>query len=411
MSQAEHADHHLVLPRGHDRPSFWAKPLYLALLLAAAVALAVWLYVREKPATDEAVYRTVPAERRNIARVVEGTGRVDVEERFEVPVPRAGAVSELFTEPGAKVKRDQPLATLDPSEAELKTREAYAGVEAAKSRLELARTDLETATARRLQLEKLFADRFAKKLDLDTARAAEERAAASLRVAEAEGQVSEQKRTAAKENQALLTVRAPVDGVVLAAPRWVGTPVSPEQGPLFVIGKSLERMQVEVSVPEADVGVVKKGQSVEFTVPAFPERTFRGVVERVGVDSTKSGSIVVYPVLLSAENSDGALRAGMSANVRILVADVANALSVRDAALRFTPGEGTDSKPRSRIYVSRDGVNLTPVDVKVGLSDGSYTEIVAADPSKIEPGAEVVVGLLHPERVSDSGPGISLGKK
>ncbi len=96
--------------------------------------------------------------------------------------------------------------------------------------------------------------------------------------------------------------------------------------------------------------------------------------------------------------------------MRILVADVANVLAVRDAALRFSP-EDVASKPRSRIYVSRDGVNLTPVEVKLGLSDGSYTEIVAADPSRLEPGAEVVVGLLHPERANDRGPGISLGKK
>ncbi len=410
MSQAEHADHRLVLPRGHDRPSWWAKPLYIVLLLAVAVALAVWLSVRDRAPTDTAIYRTVPAERRHIERVVEATGRVDVEERFEVPVPQASAISELFAEPGAKVKEGQTLATLDPVEAELKTREAFAGVQAARSRLELARTDLETATERRIHLEKLFADRFAKKIDVDAARAAEQRASASLRVAEAESQVIEQKRAAAKENQALLTIRAPVDGVVLDAPRWVGTPVAPEKGPLFVIGKSLERMQVEVSVPEADVGAVKPEQSVEFTVPAFPERVFRGVVSRVGVDSTKSGSIVVYPVLLIAENPDHALRAGMSASVRILVADVTNVLAVRDAAFRFTPEDGA-AKPRSRIYVSQDGVNLTPVDVKAGLSDGSYTEIVAPDKSKLQPGSEVVVGLLHPERVSESGPGISLGKK
>jgi hypothetical protein len=101
----------------------------------------------------------------------------------------------------------------------------------------------------------------------------------------------------------------------------------------------------------------------------------------------------------------------MSANVRISVAHVENALAVRDAALRFTPEEET-SRPRSRIYVSRDGVNLAPVDVELGLSDGSYTEIVAAKGQKLEPGAAVVVGLLHPERAGGSGgPGISLGKK
>jgi HlyD family secretion protein len=411
MSQAEHADHRLVLPGGVKRSAFWARPLYVALLLAVVVALAVWLYTRAREPTDTAIYRTVPVERRNIARVVEAMGRVDVEERFEVPVPQAGAVRELFVEAGARVKEGQPLATLDPTEAELKTREAFAGVEAARRRLELARTELETASARRIQLEKLFADRFAKRADLESARAAEQRAAASLRVAEAESRVSEQKGAAARENVALLTIRAPADGIVLDAPRWVGTPVAPEKGPLFVIGRSLDKVQVEVSVPEADVGAVKKGQSVEFTVPAFPGRKFSGVVSHVGVDSTKSGSIVVYPVWLSAENPEHALRAGMSANVRISVAHVENALAVRDAALRFTPEEET-SRPRSRIYVSPDGVNLAAVDVELGLSDGSYTEIVAAKGQKLEPGAAVVVGLLHPERAGGSGgPGISLGKK
>lgn len=410
MAQAGHARSELVLPKGHERPSFWTRPLYLALLLAALVALAVWLYVRDRAPVDEAVYRTVPVERRHIARVVEATGTVDVEERFDVPVPSAGALAAIFVKPGDRVKRGAPLAALDPTGVELKAREVSASVEAAKTRLELARADLEAATEKRLRLEKLFAERFARRGDLEAARAAEQRAAVALRVAEAESQVSEEKHVAVKENKDLLTVRAPSDGVVLDAPRWVGTPVSPERGPLVVIGKSLERLRIEVSVPEADIGVVKPGQAVKFTVPAFPERTFHGVVERVGVDSTKSGSIVVYPVTLSAENPDNALRAGMSANVNILVAEAPNVLAVRDAALRFRP-PGDDAEPRTRVYVSQDGVQLAPVEVKVGLSDGSYTEIVPAKPGQLSPGAKVVVGLLSPERMIEAGPGISLGKK
>ena len=335
---------------------------------------------------------------------------MDVESRIEIAPSASGSVVELLTSQGASVKAGQPLATLNPNAANAAAREAAAGVGAASSRVAAAETDLEIAAERRKRVEELFNDHFVKRAEVDTARAAEERARASLQAAKAERDVTAQKLKSAKEAQKFLTVRATVDGIVLVAPAAVGVATGPDKGPLFVLTSSLKVMHIDASVAEADIGAVAPGQKAKFTVPAFPGLVFEGAVERIGIEPDPDSSVVAYPVTFSVQNPELKLRPGMSADVRIFVAEARDVLTVREGALRFSPdAEGTGN--RTRLWISRDGRDAEAVDVTPGLSDGAYTQVTPKETQKLEVGEPAVIGFLRPEKIVDSKPGISLGRK
>jgi len=287
---------------------------------------------------------------------------------------------------------------------------AAAGVGAAQSRVAAAQTDLDLAIEKRKRAEELFGEHFVKRVEVDTARASEERARASLEAARAERGVTSQRLASAKEAQKFLTVRAPVGGIVLVAPAAVGVATSPDKGPLFVLGSSLQVMHIDASVAEADIGVIQPGQKAEFTVPAFPGRAFQGAVERIAIEPEKDSTVVAYPVTFRVENPDLKLRPGMSADARIFVAEARDVIAVREGALRFSPdAEGTGN--RTRIWISRDGKTSEPVEVTVGLSDGAFTQITPKGSQPLSAGDPAVIGFLRPERVVESSPGISFGKK
>jgi HlyD family secretion protein len=406
-AQAAH-DQRLVLPSHLAQRSaarrFW--PLALGVVLVGGGIVA---YYRWPRSGATAVYRTSPVERRTITRVIEATGQVDDESRIEVVPSASGSVVELHAAQGSAVKQGQVLATRNPNAANAAAREAAAAVGAAQSRVAAAQTDLELAVERRKRAEELFNDHFVKRSEVDTARAGEERAQAALTAAKAERGVAAEKSLSTKDTQKSLTIRAPVDGIVLVAPASVGMATSADKG-LFVLASSLKVMHIDASVAEADIGAVAPGQKAKFTVPAFPGLMFEGAVERIGIEPDPDSTVVAYPVTFSAQNPELKLKPGMSADVKIFVAEAKDVLTVREGALRFSPdAEGTGN--RTRIWISRDGRDAEAVDVTPGLSDGAYTEITPKDTQKLEPGERVVVGFLRPDKIDDSKPGISLGKK
>ncbi|HEX6274508.1 MAG TPA: efflux RND transporter periplasmic adaptor subunit [Polyangiaceae bacterium] len=410
MTEAQAADgQRLVLPSRLTARSA-ARRTWLLVIGALLLAGGAFAYYRWPRSAGGAVYRTSPLEKRTITRVIEATGQVEVEGRIEVTPSVSGSVVELLVTQGASVKAGEPLATLNPNAANAAAREAAAGVSAASSRVAAAATDLEIAQERLKRAEDLFNDHFVKRSEVDTARASVERAQASLQAAKAEQNVTAQKLTSAKEAQRYLTVRAPADGIVLSAPAAVGVQAGPDKGSLFVLTASLKVMHIDALVAEADIGAVAPGQKAKFTVPAYPGLVFEGAVERIGIEPDPDSTVVAYPVTFSVQNPELKLRPGMSADVKIFVAEARDVLAVREGALRFSPdAEGTGN--RTRVWVSRDGRDAEAVDVTPGLSDGAYTQITPKDNQKLEPGEPTVIGFVKPDKAVNSKPGISLGKK
>jgi HlyD family secretion protein len=210
------------------------------------------------------------------------------------------------------------------------------------------------------------------------------------------------------ENQ-LSRLESPVSGVVLRAPERLGAAVSPEAGPLFVIGEPLTSLRIDASVSETDVARVKPGTAAQIEVSAVPGRAFTGRVERVAIDANRVEGAVLYPVVLSVDNPERVLLPGMTARVRMEVARANDALSVHEAALRYTPEGAPAGSPRTRVWRRIGPDRLEPVDVRTLVSDGVYTQVEPVGGSQLKLGDALAVGLLRPE--AKDAPRVTLGKK
>lgn len=385
------------------------KRIAFAVALVAVAAGVVLLVSKLRPSPVN--YRTAPVTRREVIQAVEAQGRLDVWTRFDVPSSGAGRLVKIFVEAGATVERGQVLAELDTDVAQATVQGARAARRAAASRVAEARAALDVAKDARQRTEALAARGLSSAADVVGARAAEDKADAVLKGALADLASANEKVAAdslAKEDRSL---RAPESGVVIDAPRWPGAMVGPESGPLFVIGSDLDTLRLDASVPEADIGSVRVGQPADYTVPAFPGRTFRAEVVTRAIRPDTSSTGTTYRVTLKAENPDRVLLPGMTATVRLEVARVENALAVREAALRFEPDAANEAPSRSRVWRVDADHRIVPVNIVAGVSDAAYTAISPRDPQALHAGDAVVIGLPPSSTRERSGPGITLGNR
>jgi HlyD family secretion protein len=399
----------LQIPDLHKRDR--AQRVWLMLLPLAAL-VAGYFYLRRGDQPVES-YRTVKVARRDVVRVVESNGHLDARARYEVPAPFAGRLSEILVKPGERVERGQALARLDDREGVFAVRNASSTQQAASWHMAEAQSALEAAKEESQRVERLSGRGLASAQELAAAKSASARAKAALEAARAEQGVASSQLASARFTRGLGDITSPIAGVVLIAPENVGSAVTPER-PLFVVGEPLDRMRVDVDVAEADIGEVRVGQEASFDVLTFPDRKFHARVERLAVEPRRDGGVVTYAVRLTADNPEGVLLPGMTATVKLEVARLANALAVRDAALRFTP-PGYDPAPlRTRVFLHVGVGQVRPLAVRAGLSDGSYTAIEPGEGAQqaLKEGAELAVGTLHGDPTDHGGqPGITLGGK
>lgn len=399
----------LVVPPAlaHRRPNRWGFWVLLALVVVGASVIA-FLRIPQKTTV---LYRTAPVARRTIVAIVEATGHLDVTNRVEVASTVAGRLAKIFVEAGAPVDSGQPLAQIDETSARALVRSARAKTAAAQGRVAEARAAVDAAKDVRERTLALADRGLASDAEVASVRAAEAKAEAVLNAARAELSGATASASSAELERESLTIRAPMAGTVLSAPKWPGGFVAPEKGPLFAIGSDTKLMRIEASVAEADIGSIRPGQSANFSVPAFPDRTFHAQVEGRSTEPDRNASVTSYVVTLNAPNSDRILLPGMTATVRIEVARSENTLAVREPALRFVPDSAMEAPPRSRVFRITDGNRLVPVDVKAGISDATYTEIQIPDKSALHVGDLVVVGYVPQGGEEPSGPGIKLGNR
>jgi HlyD family secretion protein len=401
----------LALPSSLTRRPTRKRILLIVGLIAAAVGIGVVVYQFLRPA--EVSYRTAPVARRTVIQAVEAQGRLEIWTRFDVPAPVAGQLVTVAVEAGANVVSGQILAQLDTDIARASVEGARAARRAAASRVAEARAALNAARDARRRTEVLAGRGLSSASDVVGANATEEKADAALRGATAE--LSSANEKVASENLAKedRTIRAPANGVVVDAPRWSGAVVGPATGPLFVIASDLETLRLEASVPEADIGSVRAGQKAEYTVPAFPGRTFRAEVVTRAIQPDTSSTGTTYRVTLKAMNPDRALLPGMTTTVKLEVARAEDAITVREAALRFSPDPSNEAPSRSRVWRLDSEHGFAPVEVTAGVSDAAYTAVSPKDPQALRAGDTVIIGLPPTSNSNSdrSGPGITLRKR
>ena len=264
-----------------------------------------------------------------------------------------------------------------------------------------ARAQLKLARAEETRFRSLVGQEYASRQELDRAIAGREQAEAAVRLAQA--QVSRD-----QTNLNLSVIRSPVSGTVIDRQVDVGQTVAASfQTPtLFKIGKDLTRMQIDTTVAEADIGMIKLGQEVEFLVDAFPEEQFSGKVEQIRLNAKTEQNVVTYNVVVNVANPDLKLMPGMTANIKVKIQTRNDVLRVPAAALRFRPqrkADETKEADKSAKGKKTGGpavyklVNGEPVRVAVkpGITDQKYTEILQGD---IKPGDELVVADLSLSR-------------
>jgi HlyD family secretion protein len=237
----------------------------------------------------------------------------------------SGRITRLYVDFNSIVKSNEVIAEIDPSTYEAQLNQARANLANARANLKLQEANLERA-------EKLFTNNLIAGSDYDTAVAQRDQAAAAV-------QIQQAAVTNATANLGYCKILSPVDGVVISRAVNLGQTVASSFNTptLFQIANDLTRMQIDTDVDEADIGGVKQGQPVDFTVDAYPNRTFHGVVSQVRNAPTTVNNVVTYDTVIDVTNADYSLKPGMTANVSIVVAQHNNVLVIPNSALRFQP--------------------------------------------------------------------------
>jgi HlyD family secretion protein len=415
----------LEIDQSSGRRKGLKRLLIVALLLVVAATTIVLWNRMGKP--DSVQYKTQLVERGRLIVMVTATGTLQPTNQVDVGSELSGIIKSVEADYNDTVKVGQVLARLDTSKLEAQVTQSKAAVESAKAKVLQAQATVKETRAKLAQLQRvreLSNGMVPSQSEIDAAEAAFERAKAD----EGSG------RAAVSQAQAILeanetdlskaVIISPINGIVLTRSVEPGQTVAASfQAPvLFTLAEDLTQMQLHVDVDEADVGNVHEGQEATFSVSAYPNRTFKARIIQTRYGSSTTSGVVTYETALKVNNSDMALRPGMTATADITVKKVEDAVLVPSAALRFTPPEQEQRQastglvasllPRPPGSVSKQGENvsankeqqlvwtlrdgqLSAVSVTVGSTSGSMTEVVSGE---IEPGMALVVDTLSAEK-------------
>lgn len=377
-----------------------------------------WFRGRAAGGTGVAGYKTAALERGEIVQTVTANGELGAVQTVAVGSEVSGKIMELFADYNSMVTNGQVLAKLDASTYERQLEQAEAELESAKASLKLARANFKRA-------EELRELELVSEADYDQAEATLAQAQASLQVREAS-------LSKVRVDLEKTTIFAPMDGVVISRAVDVGQTVAASLNAptLFTLAQDLRQMRIEAQISEADVGGVEEGQTVHFTVDAYPARTFTGLVSQVRFEPVTNQGVVNYIAIVDVDNGDLKLRPGMTANASVVTAKRENALRLPNSALRFRPPEGAavadaerpagrpagdgqekgeakrergEWKGRERreangtgaaapktVYVVDERGGLRAQPVELGISDGTWTEVLHPGPQE---GALIATGI------------------
>ena len=367
------------------------KLITVAIVAMAAVTSGYVLYRRAHSDAAPA-YRTAAVQRGNIEATVAATGTLGAVTTVQVGTQVSGQISAINVDFNSVVKKGELIARIDPTLQQQAVEDAQAGV--ARANAQLVQTKAEYDRNTLLHDQKIVTDP-----EFNTAQL-------NYQVAKANSTSAQIALDKARQNLSYTSIYAPMDGIVVERDVDVGQTVAASLSApqLFVIAKDLSQMQILATVDESDIGQIKDGQPVSFTVQAYTGQTFTGTVRQVRINSTTVNNVVNYTAVVAVANPDGKLLPGMTATVKFVIGSAANALTVPNAALRFKPAiaaaagarttapqastaPGTDST--SPLYQLGANGALTPLRVRAGLTAGTRTQVSGAT---ITEGMQIVVG-------------------
>jgi HlyD family secretion protein len=391
------------------RPAAGKPGLRRAAAIAAAcllVLLAGWWWTHRK-ADEAGGYRTTTVERGDIRVAISATGTLSAISTVTVGSQVSGQVTDVLVDFNDKVTKGQVIAKIDPSTYEAQIEQGNAQIASAQAQLRQAQASLRNAKLDYGRKAALGDQQLVAKSDVDLARAALDQAQAQVNSAQAQIRQQTASTQTTRVNLNRTVIRSPVDGVILTRSIEPGQTVAASlQAPtLYTIAADLRNMRLKASNDESDLGSIKTGQLVTFRVDAYPNDTFRGRVEQIRLTPVIESNVVTYAAMISAPNPELKLKPGMTATLNVETARKDDVLRVPSAALRFRPtaamlaalggpeadsgAQGAKAKPTATAGRSTtpaqatlwvyDGDSLSPVKVTAGISDATFTEIVAGD--------------------------------
>ena len=343
------------------------------LLLAAAVFL-----FHQGRSSGLPEVQTAAVLRGGIVKTVSATGSLNAVNTVNVGAQVSGTIKKIYVDYNSVVTKGQPLAEIDPSLLEANIRQSEASVLSASASLQEARANLAEAKKNLERNRDLFSKGYIAAMELDQSQTSYETSLSRLKSAEASLSQARADLEYKKINLGHASIVSPIDGVVIDREVDEGQTVNASQSAptLFTIAEDLARMQVEANIDEADIGQVRRGQTVQFTVDAFPEESFTGSVKEVRLAAATTDNVVTYRVVISVDNERKILMPGMTANVSVVVEKKEDILKVASSALRFKPArEGGGSRPKGAVLWTLEKGELVPHPVKTGIYDGMYTEV------------------------------------
>ncbi len=374
----------------------------LTLAVSGGIGCGVYFWMNQKKSKAAVVlYRTAPVVRTDIVRTVEATGTVEPIKEVEVGAQVNGRIIQLLVDYNSIVTNGQIVALIDPQVYEANYKNALGQLHRNEAEVKRCEATLSLAEKTLARKTKLKSSGMVPVADYDAALEARDTAIANLAAAKASVEQSNASVSQAKANLEYCTIRSPVDGIVIERSVDEGQTVvsSMNAVPLLKIAKDLKRIQVEATVPEADVGQIRVGQNVEFTADAY-RRKFKGVVRQIRLAATTENNVVTYPIIIEADNPGEMLFPGMTANISVEVARSENTLAVTSAAFRFRPKD-IETDIRGRKVWIEEGGTLKAVKIEDGIADSSFTEIKT--PLDLE-GREVVIGYEKPSSQTSGKP-------
>ena len=348
---------------------------------------------------DAPSYRTDPVTKGDIQQTVTATGTVNAVTTVQVGTQVSGTIKILYVDFNSRVKKGQIIAQIDPSTFESQVQQAQANLLSAQANLEKAQTALANDKKTFERNKVLLSKNLIAQSDLDTAETNYQTDKAMVASANAQIEQAKASLDYARQNLAYTKIVSPVDGVVISRNVDVGQTVAASfQTPtLFTIAQDLTKMQIDTNVAESDIGVVKLGQEVDFTVDAYPDTTFEGKVWQIRQAPITVQNVVTYDVVIQVNNRDFKLMPGMTANVSIVIQTRSDVLRITNAALRFrfsdkpAAASSAGEKKGPAVWILENNkpkrVGITP-----GISDGNYTEVVSGD---LKEGQQAIVETLR----------------
>lgn len=377
--------------------------IWIAVVVIVIVAVAAWAMSGGKKEED-INFKEEKVALKTLQNSVTATGTIEAVTSVTVGTQVSGIVNKLYVDYNSQVKKGQVIAELDKTNLLSELNTAKANLASAQSSLNYQATNMER-----------YKTLYKKGLV-----SADEYENALLTYRQAKEQVASSKENVqrAQTNLGYATITSPIDGTVISKSVEEGQTVAasfntPE---LFTIAKDLTNMQVVANVDEADIGNVKEGDRVTFTVDAYPDDTFEGTVKQVRLEATTTNNVVTYEVVISAPNADLKLKPGLTANVTIYTQERSGVLAVANKALRFTPTKETvgkdmkivDCKGKNKVW-TLNGNTLTAHPVTIGQSDGINTEITKGLKQGDKIVTEIVVNIPEEEDAPQQSQGLISG--